>query len=118
MSTLYHGSDKLFRAFRVKGKRPTAIKAKGRKVVYLAASRETAKRKYAKGPKGFGYLYTLHVSEAVPYGEAIAKEGLHAKKTSLTEGIFLTIPQYIRIVEIVKVYSDGREELVFSRPSE
>lgn len=119
MYVLYHGSPRLFRAFRVKGKkRPTDIKAKGRKVVYLTASRETAKRKYAKGgPEGIGYLYTVQVSDAIPYSEAIAKEGLRVKKASLTEGIYLSIPQYIRIVEIVRVFPDGREETIYSRSS-
>ena len=116
---LYHGSPKKFRNFKLKGKQPAKIKAKGRKAVYLHSDRATTKRKYAKGGTGgtgnIGYLYELLVDKAINYADAIVSEGLKAKSKALTENVYLSLPKHITVLRQFKVYPDGHEELIYDR---
>lgn len=98
---LYHGSPRKFKAFRQRGK-PGSFAVKGRKCVWMTASRETAVRKYARTG---GYVYTVDVPEgaAVPYADQRAAEGLPKKKTALTAGVYVAPAHLCRIVAVEKI---------------
>lgn len=110
---LFHGSDKRFTTFRVKGKKkPKTLRAKGRKCVYLHEDRGLTKRKYAKNGC---YLYEVAAEDAKNYGEAINDENLRKKDSALTSKVWIALPSNLKVLRRWKIDSNGSETLEFER---
>lgn len=95
---LYHGSPKKFSEF----KTPTGLSewdvTKGG-VVYLTEDREVAKKYAGEG----GYVYSVLVSQAVPYAEVRKRQGLKKKKGKYTRGVWVTLPELCTIMSAHRV---------------